>query len=56
MCDYCNPNYNETPGDMSAQIENFGDSYGLTVIIHEESYTIVPINFCPICGRKLTED
>lgn len=57
MCDYCNPDYNETPGDMSGQIEHYGHgAYGLTITIHNESYAIVPINFCPICGRKLTED
>ena len=56
MCEYCDPNYKETPGDMSAQIEQYGESYGLTVTINNKSYVIVPIKYCPICGRKLLED
>ena len=57
MCDYCDFSYKETPGDMSAQIEHYGQGiYGLTVTINSESYAILPIKYCPMCGRKLTED
>ena len=56
MCRYCDLNYKETPRDMSAEIEQYGKTYGLTLTIHGEVYAIGPIEYCPMCGRKLTEE
>ena len=55
MCDYCNPNYIDTLTDMTAQIQQYGEAYGLTMMIHNVSYAVA-INYCPMCGRKLMED
>ena len=54
MCDYCNPNYIDTLTDMTAQIQQYGEVYGLTMMIHNVSYAVA-INFCPMCGRNLSE-
>ena len=54
-CDYCDPNYMDTPTDMTAQIQKYGDTYALVMYINGAEYGVA-IEYCPYCGRKLTEE
>ena len=54
-CDYCDPNYEDTLIDMTAQIQKYGDTYCLEMCINGVKYGVA-IDFCPICGRELKED
>jgi len=54
-CDYCDPNYMDTPTDMTAQIQKCGDTYALVMYINGKEYGVV-IEYCPKCGRRLTEE
>ncbi len=54
-CDYCDPNYGDELIDMTSQILKYGNTYGLCMRINGIDYA-VSINYCPYCGRKLTEE
>lgn len=54
-CDYCDPNYMDTPTDMTAQIQKYGDTYCLSMYIEGKEYGVA-IDYCPQCGRKLAEE
>ena len=54
-CDYCDPNYMDTPTDMTAQIQKYGDTYALVMYINGTEYGVA-IEYCPKCGRKLAEE
>ncbi len=54
-CDYCDPNYEDDLTEKTAQIQKYGDAYALVMYINGKEYCVV-IDYCPICGRKLTEE
>ena len=54
-CNYCDPDYIDTLTDMTAQIQKYGDTYGLTMKINGTEY-VIPVEYCHMCGRKLTEE
>lgn len=54
-CDYCDPNYGDDLSDMTAQIQKYGDTYGFCMRVNGVDYAVA-IDFCPMCGRKLTEE
>ena len=54
-CDYCDPNYMDTPTDMTAQIQKYGDTYALVMYINGTEYGVA-IEYCPQCGRRFAEE
>jgi exosome complex RNA-binding protein Csl4 len=40
---------------MTAQVQKCGDTYALVMYIEDKEYGVV-IEYCPQCGRKLTEE
>ncbi len=55
MCKFCDPSFREIPSNMTVQMDKHGDTYWLYYYIDGKEYGFV-INYCPICGRKLTEE
>jgi hypothetical protein len=54
-CNYCDPNYEDILTDRTAQLQKYGDTYALVMYINGKEYAIA-IEYCPKCGRKLTEE
>lgn len=54
-CEYCNTGADKKVGKYapSACIEQYGNTYGMTVTVNEESFVVLPIYHCPVCGKKL---
>jgi exosome complex RNA-binding protein Csl4 len=45
----------DTPTDMTAQIQKYGDTYALVMYINGTEYGVA-IEYCPQCGRRLAEE
>ena len=62
MCEYCAKEYDNKQFKTKSDFEIEIDTDGLNIYFNQgnmyENYsdsTIIPINFCPMCGRKLNE-
>ena len=56
MCEYCEMDRAMSHNKhMLIRIEKFIDNMTLRIDTKEDTHTRVDINYCPMCGRKLTK-